>query len=208
MVESRGGIISLHQSGCCLPTSLAYAHSYWDGEQLTSGDLSSDPLSALSLDTFRAEFAGANFGVPCEFLAYERPPQWTFDDALAVSMLHGVRVRPHGLNHRLETMSAIWKIMEDFKVAECEFIPYHRGKITTSHRSVKVSVWSHPCRGALAVISNLDPAAETVAEIDFGEMGATWQRAVDALNMKRLEYSGASLKISLPARRMRLIRLG
>ena len=30
---------------------------------------------------------GRNFGVPCEFLAYERPPTWTFDHALAASML-------------------------------------------------------------------------------------------------------------------------
>ena len=115
MVHPRGGLISAHQSTCCVTPTLAFADSYWDGEQFSGGELSGDPLKNLPLDAFRAEFMGRNFGVPCEFLAYERPPQWTFDHALAFSMLHDVRVRPCGLA-ALEKMSPIWSVMTRFDV--------------------------------------------------------------------------------------------
>ena len=87
-IHPRGGLINPHQSTCCLMPTLEFADSYWDGEQFEGGQLTTNDIQQLPLAAFRAEFMGRNYGVPAEFLVYERPPQWTFDHALAFTMLH------------------------------------------------------------------------------------------------------------------------
>ncbi len=47
-----GGLISAHQSTCCATPTLAWADSYWDGEQFAGGELSGDPLKKLPLGAF------------------------------------------------------------------------------------------------------------------------------------------------------------
>ena len=91
-VEARGGRIDAHQSGYVCPATLAFSHSYWDGEQIAVGGNKKDIRKELNIDAFRAEFMGRNHGVPCEFLAYEKPG-WCYDDALARRDGAPVRVR-------------------------------------------------------------------------------------------------------------------
>ena len=105
MIHPQGGLINAHQSTCCMPPTLAFADSYWDGEQFAGGELVGRSAAEAAAGGLPAEFMGRNFGVPCEFLAYERPPKWTFDDALAFTMLHDVRVRPTAAAALLEQMS-------------------------------------------------------------------------------------------------------
>ena len=54
-VEARGGRIDAHQSGYVCPATLAFAHSYWDGEQLAVS--SQNIKQSLNLDAFRAEYS-------------------------------------------------------------------------------------------------------------------------------------------------------
>ncbi|NUQ64665.1 MAG: hypothetical protein HUU20_19560 [Pirellulales bacterium] len=215
MVHRWGGIISAHQSTCCATPTLAFAHDYWDGEQFASGELSGDPLKNLPLDAFRAEFMGRNFGVPCEFLAYERPPQWTYDHALAFSMLHDVRVRPCGLA-ALEKMSPIWDAMTRFEVGEAEWHPYWEASplATSQPESVKVSLYARPDtqaeRGrALLVVSNLSADQPATAEVtlDFARMRAEPKAARDALSGETLTLAGGRLTVPLKPLRMRLVRV-
>ena len=139
MFHERGGRISAHQSTCCVTPTLAFADSYWDGEQFTSGAHADDPLEDLPLGAFRAEFMGRNFGVPCEFLVYERPPRWTFERALAVSMLHDVRVRPCGLA-ALEKMAPVWNAMSRFGVDDARWHPYWESPTAVSAQPATVKV--------------------------------------------------------------------
>jgi hypothetical protein len=44
IIHPRGGLINAHQSTCCMPPTLAFVDSYWDGEQFAGGELSGDPL--------------------------------------------------------------------------------------------------------------------------------------------------------------------
>ena len=83
ITRKRHGQVNVHNSADMTMPTLGWATSTWDGEQFAAGELSGDPLKTLPLGALRAEFMGRNFGVPSEFLAYERPPQWTFDHALA-----------------------------------------------------------------------------------------------------------------------------
>ena len=210
-----GGLISAHQSTCCATPTLAWADSYWDGEQFAGGELSGDPLKKLPLGAFRAEFMGRNFGVPCEFLAYERPPEWTFDHALAVSLLHDVRVRPCGLA-ALERMSPIWNVMTRFGVSQAEWHPYWEANPLASAApdEVKVSLYLHPKSAepsgrALLVVSNLSPSEAVAAKLalDLGRMGLAAPAATDALSGESLDCAGGRLTVPLQPMRMRLVRL-
>ena len=215
MVHTRGGMISAHQSTCCVTPMLAFADAYWDGEQLTSGSHANEPLKALSLDTFRAEFMGRNYGVPCEFLAYERPPQWTFDHALAVSLLHDVCVRPCGLG-TLEKMSPIWEVMTRFDTGTSEWHPYWetRPVATAVPASVKVSLYARKAtfwaRGrALLVVSNLsaDQAVTAEVQVDIVRLGVAARAASDALTRAALPLASGRLTVPLDPLRMRLVWL-
>ena len=213
MVHPRGSLINAHQSTCCVTPTLAFADSYWDGEQFAGGELSGDPLRALPLDAFRAEFMGRNFGVPCEFLAYERPPQWTFDHALAFSMLHDIRVRPCGVA-ALEKMSPIWNVMTRFGVGKAEWHPYWESKplATAQPESVKVSLYTRPgTKGkggrALLVVSNLsaDQPATAQVTVDFNRMGVKAKAVTDALSGEALKCADGKLTVPLQPMRMRLV---
>jgi hypothetical protein len=209
----RGGLINAHQSTCCATPTLAFADSYWDGEQFAAGELSGDPLKSLPLEAFRAEFMGRNFGVPCEFLAYERPPQWTFEHALAFSMLHDVRVRPCGLA-ALEKMSPIWNAMTRFDASAAEWHPYWETKplAAAQPESVKVSLYSRSAAGgnsgrALLVVANLsaDQPATAQVTVDFGRIGVAAKAATDALSGEALTCAGSRLTVPLEPMRMRLV---
>ncbi|OGV68860.1 MAG: hypothetical protein A2283_10940 [Lentisphaerae bacterium RIFOXYA12_FULL_48_11] len=213
MVHARGGMINAHQSTCCVTPTLAFTDGYWDGEQLTSGSNANAPLAALSLETFRAEFMGRNYGVPCEFLAYERPPHWTIEHALAVSMLHDVRVRPCGLA-ALERISPIWDVMTRFGITEAEWHPYWEVQpaATAQPDSVKVSAYTlkPPLmkKGrALLVVSNLSPSNSVKAEValDAAHLGVSPKKIFDALSRENLVYINGQLLFSIEPMRMRLI---
>jgi hypothetical protein len=216
LIHPRGGLINAHQSTCCLPPTLAFADSYWDGEQFSGGQLAGDPLKALPLAAFRAEFMGHNFGVPCEFLAYERAPDWLFDHALAVSMLHDVRVRPHGSGGGLlEKMSQIWDVMTQFDVGHSQWHPYWNNAQLVSPQAdaVKSSLYLHPAEGgkpgrALLVVSNLSTQGMQSAQVKLDRIHARLSAtatAKDALTGQRLEFNRGSLILPLPGMRMRLV---
>jgi len=162
-VDSRGGKLDAHQSGYVCPATLAFAHSYWDGEQLACSK--QDIKRALDLDAFRAEFMGVNHGVPCEFLAYEVPGKWSYDDALAITLLHNVLVRPCGFGSEAR-LAPLWKRLDNFGITEAEWLPYWEKPLAASPDSVKVSVYRRGKKG-LAVVSNVSPDDAVTAEVEF-----------------------------------------
>ena len=161
-VDARGGVLNAHQSGYTCPATLAFVHSYWDGEQLatTTGP---DIRRALDLDSFRAEFMGRNHGVPCEFLCYPVPGKWTYDDAIALTLVHDVFVRPCGFGNA-DFFAALWKRLDDFGIAEAEWLPYWEKPLDVTPDCVKASVYRKGGKG-LAVVSNLSPDTAVTAEV-------------------------------------------
>ena len=200
-VEARGGRIDAHQSGYVCPATLAFAHSYWDGEQIAVGGNRKDIRKELNIDAFRAEFMGRNHGVPCEFLAYEKPG-WCYDDALAITLLHDVMVRPCGFV-AVPRLAALWKALDDFGAADAEWIPYWKKPIAVSPASVKASVYR---RGgeSLIVVSNVSAEETVTAEVTL-PVGAA--RATDALTGKALPVSGGKVRVDLLPFRYILLRV-
>ncbi len=207
LIHPRGGFVNAHQSTCCVTPTLAYCHSYWDGEQFGGGELAGDPLQKLPLAAFRAEFMGGNFGVPCEFLVYEKPPQWTFEHALAFTLLHDVRVRPGGYGRQLEMMSKIWKAMSDFGVSEAEWHPYWRNQqyVSAQPESVKVSLYLKGSQALLA-ISNLSADQEVEGQISLNISTPGQAAACDAITGESLALEGNCLRLMLPPMKARLVR--
>ena len=210
---ARGKRINAHQSTYCGPATLAFVHSYWDGEQLQGTFAKASTLETLPLDSFRAEFMGRNFGVPCEFLVYEKPPEWTMEKALAITMLHDVRVRPGWIGPMLERISPLWRAMEEFGVAQSEWHPYWRNDryFAIEPASAKVSGYRRQVGGKvrwLLVVSNLSETegAEITLEVKDPELPRI-STATDRLTGEPIDVKGGTLRLQVPAMRMRLVEV-
>jgi len=154
VVKSRRpeGQVNLHQSAFMTP-AIAYSTSYWDGEHLFANTAES-ALARLPLDMFRTEFMGRQWGVPAEFLHSNLA--LSFRQACALSVLHDVPTRPVTLE-QLDLQSGLWRVFDQFRRKEAEWIPYWRSGdyVRVEPSEVYVSLYRHPSNGVLAVVSNL-----------------------------------------------------
>ena len=57
----------------------------------------------------------------------------------------------------LELASRVWRIMDDFGRGEAEFVPYWSNAeyVRADSAGIHVSLYRHPAKGVLAVVSNL-----------------------------------------------------
>jgi len=149
------GQVNVHQSTCMTIPSLAWATSYWDGEQFGSLEPGPFALETIPLDTFRTEFMGHQWGVPAEFLCYDRP--FTYEQASAFTLLHDVLVRANGLGPHLELESKLWRLSDEFGRKDAEWLPYWRNSeyVTVTPDGAAASLYRHPTNGVLVVVSNL-----------------------------------------------------
>ena len=198
-VQSRGGVVNAHQSSYVCPATLAFVHSYWDGEQLSAIDC--NVKRTLNLEAFRAEFMGRNHGVPCEFLCYEKPGKWTYDDALALTLLHDVLVRPCGFA-AVPRVAHVWKALDAFDFTRAEWIPYWENPVAVQPESVKASVYKKGGE-SLIVVSNLSPDSAARAEV---ALPGNATRAHDELANRDVEVSDGKAVLDIPPFRMVLLR--
>lgn len=196
-VDGKGGVLNLHASGCTCPATMAFGHAYWDGEQLVRRDF--NIKRSVSLEAFRAEFMGRNHGLPCEFLAYE-VPGWSYEDALALSLIHDVLVRPCGFGSE-GRLASVWKALDDFGFTKADWTPYWENPLAVSPASVKASVYTRGAR-RLAVVSNLSPDRAVTAEVTL-PAGVT--TAKDAVSGETLPVADGKAKVELAPFRMRLV---
>ncbi len=156
IVKSRkaDGMINVHQSTTMTIPTIAFATSYWDGEQLGGIPRGQWSLDLLPLDAFRCEFMGHPWGVPAELLCYGQP--YTYAEAMSFSLLHDVLVRGQ-LGGNLEMESKLWHAMDAFGRKEATWLPYWKNQevVTTDSNDTKVSLYSREAEGLVAIISNL-----------------------------------------------------
>jgi len=210
VVKSRkpDGLVNVHQSTCMTIPSLAWATSYWDGEQF--GGIAAGPwaLEVLPLDAFRCEFMGHQWGVPAELLCYEQP--YTYSQATAISLPHDVLVRG-SLGGSLELESKLWGLMDDFGRRQAEWRPYwgNQDLVSVRPQEVKVSLYVRGDRGCLAVISNLGPRPSSVSvRFDLGALGLpAGVTAADALSGEPLLLERGRLSLEMDPLSFRVVRL-
>jgi len=199
-------ILDVHMSASLTMPTLSFTDSYWDGEQYEY--YTKAEKVEIPLDAFRAEFMGYAHGLDAEFLCYINRP-FTTEEAIAVAWLHGVEVRPGGLD-QLAVIGPIWGALDEFGVSSARWLPYWKGSgVTADDSSVKASAWvnhgkalifaSHLKREPLVTVLRLD---RTKLGLRSGELSA-----VDALTGKPLKLAGARIPIDFDGMTCRIIRI-
>lgn len=123
--EKRGKTINCHVSDCICTAGISFAHALWLGEyiQYSLVKFGADEMPEGYL---RSTHNGRNIGIPTEFIVYENKPVWSFDNALAFSLVNGVLPRPNDIEKPLEKMSEIWKIIDNFPISDSQWNPYYK----------------------------------------------------------------------------------
>lgn len=173
VVDSRGGEINVHDYGFVNFTTIPYIHQNWYGENLQFSLVKEGMSGDMDLDYFRAEYIGRNMGAPVEFIAYANPPKWTFEEALACSILHGILPRPNDIGHPLELMSKVWKVFDAFPIEISEFMPYWKNNVKASCDKVKTTYYRYTDLGGnsqlLAFVVNISSSDIENVKVKFEE---------------------------------------
>ena len=206
IVKSRKpkGQVNVHNSTMMVIPSLGWATSTWDGEQF--GGMVRGPHfdEVLPLDAFRTEFMGQQWGVPAEFLCYNRP--YTQRESLAFTLLHDVLVR------NARDASKLWRAMDKFGRTQARWLPYWENAeyVQTHVPHVKASLYSRGKEGLMMVVSNLGRAEAdvrvTLALDRLGLAGAALQ-AEDALSRKPVKIDRGGIGMRLKPMEWRLIHV-
>jgi hypothetical protein len=193
------GQLNIHNSTVMVIPTLAWGTSTWNGEQLGSIDRGPEFLKLMPLDAFRTEMMGHPFGVPSEFLCYERP--WTTHEALSFTLLHDVLVRPNGYDDRLEEVASLWRAMDAFGRNKARWLPYWKNSdlVRPEHEAVKVSLYTRGKDGTLLVVSNLSAEARTAkVELNLKQLGLrAGAKAVDARTNEPVTLENGRLAVEL-----------
>jgi hypothetical protein len=203
------GQVNVHQSTCMTIPTLAFATSYWDGEQLQGVKRSDLPLSVLPLDAFCAEFMGHNWGVPAELLWYDGGP-FRRVEAVGLGLLHDIPTRP-GSMADVDVSSRLWRTRDAFGCKDATWIPYWESEkcLRANPPGVKVSLHHRPGKGVLAVIFNT-AGQKCRAEVAL-DLAALRQpaglAAVDVLSGKPVEHQKGKLAVPLGPMEYAVIRL-
>ena len=195
--HNPAGQVNVHQSTCMTIPTLAFATSYWDGEQLQGLKRGSSPLEVLPLDAFCAEFMGHNWGVPAELLWYGSGP-FRRSEAMSLGLLHDVPVRPGSLED-VEVAGRLWKAFDAFGRHEAVWLPYWANArfVRTQPEGVKVSLYNRPGKGLMAVIVNMGGhACQAEASFDLAALQQpTDLTAHDVLTDKPLPFAAGRLQL-------------
>ena len=206
VVKSRksDGQVNVHQSAF-MTHALPYFTSYWDGEHLFVPKGGS-AMERLSLDMFRAEFMGRQWGVPAEFL--HGSLGLNMHQALAISLLHDVPARP-GTVPDLEEIARVWRVFDEFGRKEAQFLPYWSNSrfVTVEPAGCYVSLYNHPTHGVLAVVSNPSGQEQTVrARFNAGAL-SVGMVARDAITAETIPVRDQAVEIRLASLDWRLLWL-
>lgn len=190
--EERSGIFNPHISSCCNIPTFSFCHLNWDGEDVqwhiaNQGDSSIDSLTP---DYMRTEYIGRNFGLNYELIAYTLD-NWSFEDSMTISLVHGILPRPNVIGEPLELMSPIWKAIDDFGVEGAEFKPYWLTDVDCGNEKTKITYYEKDGK-RLAFISNMSNSDNNNINFNISKT----QKVYDALTGEEI-----SMPMSIKARK-------
>ncbi len=181
------GVVDHHASFGPDHAATVYGDVVWTGEQWwhlrKTGAPGGYVAGQLSLDHFRTEFMGYQFGTPFEVLSHRLGSPMKIS---ATSLLHDVVQRPStplagpsasspatGTSH-FEVMTKLWKLRDQFGAKEAEKLFYWNNQdyVRVSPEKCYALLLKHPKNGVWAFISNLRPDAQTVtAQFNLDKLG-------------------------------------
>jgi len=146
-----------HMSGKVTIPILAYDDSYLDGEHFR-GKVKDSYLDLITLDTFRAEFMGRQWGIMPyfnpEFDAEHAQQVEPTRGMMALLMIHDVSPWPISCN--VSVVNEAFSALDKFGYVDAEFIPYFDATppAITDMKDVYISAYKRDGR-ALLIVSNL-----------------------------------------------------
>ena len=206
VVKSRkpDGIVDAHVYDCINVPALAFATSYWNGEQLSHREFKPDKLP---LDRFRTEFMGHNLGIAADLLYYKLGD---YDACVALALIHDVPVRSEN-EKDFAILTTIWRVREAFGCKDAEFVGYWKAGplVTVEPKGCRASLWRHPKNGVLAAVANLSrQQADVRMGLDLRKLGLGGRSsAEDARSKRALPVKGNEVSLSLPSQGWMLVWL-
>jgi hypothetical protein len=196
------GVVDVHPYECMNAPGLAWATTYWNGEQLRAND---SILDALPLERFRAEFMGYNWGVPADLLYYKLK---NYRQSVALAILHDVPVRPEKPAD-LDAISTLWKVRDEFGVKQARWLPYWSNPdvVKAETKDCYASLFAHPQGRVLAIVSNLSKEKTDVRlslNLDKLDLPANVS-AKDAVSKAALKIQTGDITINIPPQDYRII---
>ncbi|MBS7299102.1 MAG: hypothetical protein KIG65_08515 [Eubacteriales bacterium] len=158
-VHANGGLIDAHQSTCCLMPTLAFADTYFDGENLQ--ELIAKKLNEfVSMEAFRCEFLGRPFGLVCNFVTV-LSEGFTMRNLLSLTLIHNVTARAWGRD--LDIVSKVWEGYDAIGVVDAKWCPYWEGQssLKTEDDNVYITTFEKDNK-ILAFVSQFDKIAKNV----------------------------------------------
>ncbi|MDA8091380.1 MAG: DUF6067 family protein [Nitrospiraceae bacterium] len=209
--EKRPSFSMAHMSGKMDIPVLAYEDAYLDGEQFR-GRVKDDYMDVISLDAFRAEFMGRQWGVIPVFLPEFRPPYSGQVEPtrglMALLMLHDVTVWPLWCN--VKVVNKALDALDKFGYARSDFIPYFAPDPPAATRLEKVYVSAYRKRNgeALLIISNLS-REDRQGDICINShlIGGTADNAVSWPSGTPLAVKNNCIKLGVPERGYEMVKV-
>lgn len=203
VIKSRPGptFTMAHMSGKVTIPILAYEDSYLDGEHFR-GVVKDSYLDMMSLDTFRAEYMGRQWGIMPFFLPEfdaERAKQVEPTRGLmALLMLHDTAVWPIWCN--ADVVNEALAALDSFGYVDSEFVGYFAGgpPATTDMGDVYVSAYRKPGK-ALLVVGNVGrEAREGTVAVNAAGLGFSPRQAMLWPDRQPLALVDGAVTLSVP----------
>ncbi|MEN6644576.1 MAG: glycoside hydrolase domain-containing protein [Armatimonadia bacterium] len=197
------GFTMAHMSGKVTIPILAYEDSYLDGEHFR-GVVKDSYMDLMSLETFRTEYMGRQWGIMPYFL-----PEFSGDYAKAVEptrglmallMIHDVAPWPIWCN--TEVMNEALSALDAFGYVDSEFIGYFEATppATTDMKDCYVSAYKRADGKCLLVVANLAKEdRQGTVTINGARLGLAAAKQVQSWPEKTpVEATGGKVALSVP----------
>ena len=157
-LKGEQGVVDLHFSVAYNAPAAGWATSLWSGENLEAGQYA---FLKLPPECFRMAYTGANIGVASELLHFTM--HTTYRACCALSMVHGVPVRPHDPED-IDEIAELWRQRESLGLDDAQFIGYWKDEcpIVSQVPDVYVSCYIRKDGSVVAIVSNLTEERQTV----------------------------------------------
>ena len=191
---------------------LAYDDSYLDGEHVR-GVVKDSYMDVMTLDSFRAEYMGRQWGVMPFFL-----PEFDAEHAqqvgptrglMALLMVYDVSPWPIWCNGKVVNLA--FEALDQFGYVDAEFIPYFdpTPPATTQMPDVYVSAYKKPDGRVLLIISNLSKGdRQGVVTTNATRLGTKLSTVTDWPGKQPLTVPNGNLVLEVPKLGYRMVAIG
>lgn len=193
-----------HVSQFMLIPILGFCDSYLDGETY-QGIVKDNYLDCISLDQWRAEFMGRNWGVMPFFM-----PEFTGNSVsqpgptehlMGLALLHDFAIWPNHWFCNPDEANRIYRVLDEFGMVDAQLLPYWNNSDVVGGQTdlVKVSAYRKPEGGSLICIVNLTRQPQSVTlSVDWDRLkSAENLTVVDAFTKALVKVQGKSVTVDI-----------